>query len=99
DGKLYVFDELARLICLNAADGEQLWRFAYGRAARGSGVWADGKIYVGEVGSRFHILKPGADGCERLHAQPFLSRDGESQVEINGSPAVANGRIYFTTSE
>src|SRR5262249_12149943 len=47
----------------------------------------------------FHILKPGDKKCEALHAQFFPSPDGTTDVEINGSPAVANGRVYFATSE
>jgi outer membrane protein assembly factor BamB len=101
EGRLYVCDEVARLYCLDAATGNSLWKnaFVYGRNCMGSPVWADGKIYVGEVQSRFHILKPGADKCERLHAQFFRSPPGDlGETEINGSPAVANGRIYFSTS-
>jgi outer membrane protein assembly factor BamB len=101
EGRLYVCDEVARLYCLDAATGKPVWKtpFSYGRNCMGSPVWADGKIYVGEVQSRFHILKPGPDKCERLHAQAFRGPAGDTaEVEVNGSPAVANGRIYFSTS-
>jgi outer membrane protein assembly factor BamB len=96
DGRLYVPDLNARLHCLDVNDkGKELWRFAYGRNSFGSPVWADGKIYIGAVNSTFDILKPGATKCERLHQEYF---PGSPEVEINGSPAVANGRIYFLTS-
>jgi outer membrane protein assembly factor BamB len=101
EGRLYVCDEVARLYCLDAATGKSLWKrpFNYGRNCMGSPVWADGKIYVGEVQSRFHVLKPGPDRCERLFAQFFRSPPGDTaETEINGSPAIANGRIYFSTS-
>src|SRR6266851_226738 len=101
EGRLYVCDEGARLYCLDAATGKSLWKspFAYGRNCMGSPVWADGKIYVGEVQSRFHILKPGPDKCERLHFQFFRAPAGDpAETELSGSPAVANGRIYFSTS-
>src|SRR5207253_2037531 len=55
--------------------------------------------YIGEVSSKFHILKPGAKKCEQLHEQFFAPLEGIADVEVNGSPAVANGRIYLTTSE
>jgi outer membrane protein assembly factor BamB len=97
EGRLYVCDESAKLHCFNAADGKSLWSFKYGRNAKGAPVWADGKIYVAEVNGRFHILKPGDKRCEELHEQFFSSRDG-LDVEINGTAAVANGRVYFTTS-
>lgn len=98
-GRLYVCDDVANLFCLDAETGKQLWRYKYGRNSKGSPVWADGKIYVAEVNSKFHILQPGAKGCKELHAQFFRSPDGVAAVEVNGSPAVANGRVYFMTSE
>ena len=98
-GRLYVPDELAKLYCLDAKTGKQLWKLSYGRNARGSPVLADGKIYVGEVGSRFYILKPGDKKCEVVHEHFFTPHEGTADVEINGSPAVANGRVYFSTSD
>jgi hypothetical protein len=65
-------------------------------------VWADGKIYVSEVDSKFHILKPSRSGCESLHRYQFRSiRKGgiPAPVELHGSPAIVNGRVYFTTTE
>jgi outer membrane protein assembly factor BamB len=99
EGRLYITDDIAKLYCLDGAKGKTLWKFDYGRDARGSPVLADGKIYVGEVNSRFHILKPGPKKCEELHEFFFESPDGFTDVEINGSAAVANGRVYFSTSE
>jgi outer membrane protein assembly factor BamB len=99
DHKLYMPDDTANLYCMDGATGKTLWKYHYGRDARGSPVLADGKIYVGEVNSVFHILKPGPKKCVSLHKQVFISADGISEVEINGSPAVAHGRVYFSTSE
>jgi len=97
DGKLYISDETANLYCLDAKDGKELWSFEYGADCKGSPVWADGKIYVGAVNSTFSILKPSDKGCEELHRQKFRGKKGT--LEINGTPAVANGRVYFATSE
>ncbi len=101
DGKLYVCDDSAKMFCFDAASGKSLWRrpFKYGLLARGSGVWADGKIYIFEVNAKFHILKPDAKGCERLHEQRFPSNQPGAFVETNGTPAVVNGRIYMGTAE
>ena len=99
EGRLYMPDDGAKLYCLDAKTGEQFWKFNYGSNARGSPVFADGKIYVAEVGSRFHILQPGPKKCKRLDEEFFSSVDGVSDVELNGSPAVANGRVYFSTSD
>jgi outer membrane protein assembly factor BamB len=97
EGRLYVCDELGRMFCLDAETGKELWQFQFGRNTKGSPVWADGKIYIGEVDSKFHILKPEADSCKELASIRFRS-PGVAPVEINGSPAVANGRIYFLTN-
>jgi outer membrane protein assembly factor BamB len=98
EGRLYVADETATLLCYDAATGKQLWRHKYGRNAKGSPVLADGKLYVGEVNGKFHILKPSDKGCEELHSQFFSGANG-IDVEINGSAAVANGRVYFMTRD
>jgi outer membrane protein assembly factor BamB len=98
DGKLYVCNVVGEMSCLNAKTGEELWNYQYGNNTRGSPVWADGKIYIPELDSKFHILKPKADGCEELCSVNFRGK-GVTPVELTGSPAIANGRIYFLTSE
>jgi len=98
EGRLYICDETARMYCLDADTGKTHWSKTYGRNAKGSPVWADGKIYVAAVNSQFVILKPKAKACDILHKQTFQSETG-SDVEINGSPAVANNRVYLMTSE
>lgn len=101
DGKLYVCEDTGRLFCFDAKTGKSLWRrpYKYGRLARGSGVWADGKIYIFEVNAKFHILKPSEKGCEELHEQFFPSKQTGAFVETNGTPAISNGRIYIGTAE
>jgi outer membrane protein assembly factor BamB len=99
EGRLYIPDDGAKLFCLDAKTGDQFWKYSYGRSSRGSPVWADGKIYVGDVGSRFVILEPGDKRCKKLDEEFFPSPDGVTDVELNGSPAVANGRVFFSTSE
>lgn len=99
EGRLYITDEIGKLYCLDGKTGEQFWKFNYGRNSRGSPVLADGKIYIGEVNSKFHIIEPGAKKAKSLSSVFFPPLQGNADVEINGSPAVANGRVYFTTSE
>jgi outer membrane protein assembly factor BamB len=99
DGRLYVPDDGGMLYCFDAKTGKQLWRFKYGLVARGSPVWADGKIYIPEVNAKFHILKPEETRCRSLHSQFFPSQEGPGLVEINGSPAVADGRVFFATRD
>lgn len=99
EGLLYVCDEAGKLYCFDAdKGGEPLWEFAYGKNTKGSPVLADGKIYISEVDSKFHILKPSREGCERLSQVRFRAVEGV-QVELHGSPAVANGKVYFTTTQ
>jgi len=85
--------------CLNADTGELLWEHSIGTVGKGSPVWADGKLYVTEVNGKLHILQPGADKCESLNVQEISRDDDDHYVEIFGSPAIADGRIYFTTEE
>ena len=104
DGILYMCGEVGSLHALEASSGKELWKFQYGRNTKGSPVLADGKIYIAEVNSKFHILQPSKEGCKRLHAQLFKGKPGEDgnageDVEINGSPAIINGKIIFMTSE
>jgi outer membrane protein assembly factor BamB len=98
-GRLYVVDEGCKMFCLDAKTGAKIWSHKYGRACMGSPILADGKIYVAEVSAKFYILKPGPKKCDELHVQFFRSPDGTSVVELNGSPAAANGRVYFTTRD
>jgi outer membrane protein assembly factor BamB len=98
DGKLYVCSDSARIYCFDAATGKRLWRrpFEYGRLARGSAVWADGKLYVFNVNADFHIIKPTDKGAEDLFTIHFRSKT-PGFVETNGTPAVANGCVYLAT--
>ncbi|MBI3822007.1 MAG: PQQ-binding-like beta-propeller repeat protein, partial [Planctomycetes bacterium] len=99
DDRLYMPDDSGNLYCLDPKTGEELWKFKYGQGeTRGSPVIADGKIYVGEVASRFHILEPGPKKCKRLDKK-FFAGVGGVDVELNGTPAIANGRVYFSTSD
>lgn len=97
NGRLYVADNGARLHCLDAKTGETIWDFKYGTEAKASPVLADGKIYVGEVASRFHILEAGDKECKRLSVVEFPAGTGGENFEINGSAAVADGRVFIVT--
>lgn len=99
NGRLYVVDNSANIHCVDAETGKALWEHSIGTVGRGSPVWADGKLYATEVNGKFHILQPGADKCESLSVQEINRVDDDHYVEIFGSPAIANGRIYFTTEE
>ena len=99
-GRLYVVDNSASLVCIDAGSGKRLWKHSLGTVGKGSPVWADGKIFVSEVNGRFHIIEDGVGGGEpkTLHVEEFPSQDG-TPPEIYGSPAVAGGRVYFSTRD
>ncbi len=97
NGKLYIVDNSAWLFSLDAKTGKENWKHSLGKVARGSPIaTADGVIYVGEVNGVFHILKDAGDKCEVLDTQEFPKR-GDALDEMQGTPAVANGRVYFQT--
>jgi outer membrane protein assembly factor BamB len=99
DGRLYVCDDIARMWCLDARKGDTLWKYTYGRNAMGSAVWADGKIFVGDINAKFHILQPGDKKCTELNDHLFPSPDGISDAEVNGSPAIADGKVYISAGD
>ena len=98
DGKLYVVDNSANLLCLDAGDGTLLWERNIGTVGRGSPVAADGRIYVATVNGRFQILQPGEGECLLLDEELLSAEEGRP-LEIYGSPAVAWGCVYFTTED
>ena len=44
DGVLYVVDNSANLLALDAKTGKELWRHKLGTVGKGSPAWADGKL-------------------------------------------------------
>jgi outer membrane protein assembly factor BamB len=98
DGTLYVLDNSANLHALDASTGEEHWEFSLGTVGKSSPVLADGKLYATEVNGRFHILQPATDQATSLDVQEITHPSGR-KAEIYGSPAIAYGRIYFTTEE
>ena len=107
DGRLYVVDHSANLYAFDSKTGDQHWIHNIGTVGKGSPIWADGKIYVTEVNGHFHILSVGPSGVEvastvQLKVNESIKRSEKEKqryAEIYGSPAVANGRIFFTTEE
>ncbi len=99
DGRLYVVDNSANLSALDPETGEAFWHVETGTVGKNAPVWADGKIYVTEVNGNVSILKPSADSVEVLDRDEVKMPDDSRYAELYGSPAIAYGRIYFTTEE
>jgi outer membrane protein assembly factor BamB len=98
NGRLYVVDNGADLYALDLKTGAKLWTYNLGTVGKGSPVLADGKLYVAEVNGRFHIIEPSDKGAKELDLEMITMPEGR-HAEIYGSPAVAYGRVYFTTEE
>ena len=97
--KIYLVDNSANMHCLDAKTGEEYWVQNIGTVGKGSPVWADGKIYVSEVNGHFHILKVGPGGADVLSTVDLSVELEDRAAEIYGSPAISDGRIFFTTEE
>ena len=102
--RFYLLDSTANLAAYDHATGRELWKKNLGLAQRASPVLADGKLYVGTEGGKFYILRPKADGVDILsevtlpESKVGLYSAGTPEP-ILGSPAVANGRVYFVSTD
>ncbi len=99
DGRVYVVNNQGNLAAVEAATGDVHWELSIGTVGKASPVWADGKLYVPETNGHFAIVKPGADSAEILARHELRMPDDRRYAEFYGSPAIAYGRIYFTTEE
>jgi len=97
DGRLYHIDNSANLAAFNAKTGERLWTYNLGIAQRSSPVVADGKIYVSDLDGKFYILKLNGDEKPELIDKETFYQENGALAQINGSPSVANGRVYMLT--
>ncbi|MCG3178545.1 MAG: Outer membrane protein assembly factor BamB [Phycisphaerae bacterium] len=97
NGRLYVVDNSALMVCLDAGTGHEYWRYELGRIMKGSPVvTADGVIYVGTVDERFLILRDAGDHADLLSLKTF-SGPGGIVNDVSGGPAVLGGRVYLMT--
>ncbi len=99
DGRLYVVNNQGNLAAVEAATGDVHWELSIGTVGKSSPVWADGKLYAPETNGHFAIVRPGDDSAEILARHELRMPDGRRYAEFYGSPAIAYGRIYFTTEE
>jgi outer membrane protein assembly factor BamB len=101
-GKLYCFDIFKEPTGAKKTN-RFIWKFNFGTTSRGSPVVADNKIFISEVNAKFVIIKlEGKKVPEKSHVVQFKAPpppEGEGQVEVNSTPAIANGRVYFGTRD
>lgn len=95
DGRLYCFDDAAKLQVVDAKTGEYIGKkIGLGTIMRASPVYADGKIYALEGNGRWYILKPD----DKLGAKIMAKGRLASGVEFNASPVVSHGKVYLQSS-
>ncbi|MEE2754450.1 MAG: PQQ-binding-like beta-propeller repeat protein [Candidatus Latescibacterota bacterium] len=96
--RLYVVDNSANVHCLDSTTGKLHWKYSVGTVGKGSPILANGKLYATEVNGGFHIVDVTGDEPKTIDKKR-IERIPGVHAEIYGSPAVSNGRIYFTTEE
>ncbi len=87
DGFLLVATSYGVVACYNATDGTKYWEQEYADGIYASPVYADGKVYVMDMGGNLHVIRLGKEF--ELVAESAL---GEKAV---CAPVFANGRMYL----
>lgn len=96
DGRLYCFDDAAKLQVYDAKTGSPIGRkIGLGTIMRASPLYADGKIYALEGNGRWYILQPDEKAGAKIVKKGRL----DSGTEINASPIVSHGKLYILSSE
>jgi outer membrane protein assembly factor BamB len=93
DGRLYAFDDGAKLYIIDAATGHPIGKPVkmIGTIMRSSPVYADGKIFACTT-SAWHVFRPTKAGVQLIHKLRLSAQD-----EVSGSPIISHGRIYLPT--
>ncbi|HYJ93804.1 MAG TPA: PQQ-binding-like beta-propeller repeat protein, partial [Vicinamibacterales bacterium] len=106
DGKrLYQIDNGSMLIAYDTETGKSLWTLPLGSAQKASPVLADGKIFVGNDGGSFFIIRPGADRGEILSKVELPNSTNSccgsegTPEQLLGNAAISRGRIFFMSSD
>jgi outer membrane protein assembly factor BamB len=99
DGIAYFIDDGGKLFAFDAKDGRQYWKYNLGRVGKGSPVAADGKLYLMEVNGNIQIVPAGKSKPRALSSVRLWGLTSESEDEIFASPAIADGRVFFTTRD
>jgi outer membrane protein assembly factor BamB len=103
--RLYQIDNGSTLRAYDAENGKELWTLPLGSAQKASPVLADGKIYVGNDGGAFFIIRPGADKGEILSRVELPNSTNSccgsegTPEQVLGNAAVSRGRIFFMSSD
>jgi outer membrane protein assembly factor BamB len=93
DGRVYAFDDGAKLYIVDAATGKPIGKPVkmIGTIMRSSPVYAEGKIYACTT-SAWHVFTLTKDGAKLTHKLRLSEED-----EVTGSPIISHGRLYLPT--
>ncbi len=91
--RLYLIDDRAKLFVFDVQTGKRIAKKALGTVQRSSPIYADGKIFTCTNNGRWYTLEPTAGGVKVLHKMRIRKQSS------NGSPIVAQGRLYVPMSE
>src|SRR5688572_7277173 len=103
--RLYQIDNGSMLRAYDTASGKALWSLPLGSAQKASPVLADGKIYVGNDGGSFFVIRPQADRGEILSRVELPNSTNSccgsegTPEQVLGNAAVSRGRIFFMSSD
>ncbi|MCO8122848.1 PQQ-binding-like beta-propeller repeat protein [Stieleria sp. TO1_6] len=94
DGKLYLVDDRCKMWVFDSETGEAIVerKGFVGSRQRSALLYADGKIYVTTENGRWAIVEPTEDGFE------VLNKGRIRDTGFAGSPIVADGRLYFPST-
>jgi outer membrane protein assembly factor BamB len=93
DGRLYAFDDGAKLYIIDVATGKLVGRpiKLVGTILRASPLYADGKIYICST-SAYHVIEPTKTGARLVQRMRLSPED-----EVTGSMIASHGRLYLPT--
>jgi len=87
DGLLIIATSYGVLACYDAKDGSKYWEQEYGDGIYASPIYADGKVYVMDMGGNLHVIK--------LAKEFELVAESELGEKSVCSPVFADGKMYL----
>ncbi len=87
DGLLIIATSYGVLACYDAKDGSKYWEQEYSDGIYASPIYADGKVYVMDMGGNLHVIK--------LAKEFELVAESELGEKSVCSPVFADGKMYL----
>jgi outer membrane protein assembly factor BamB len=93
-GMIYTTDVQGRLVCIDATNGQEVWKWEYKDAQLGTPVRAGGSILVGDVGGTVHAV----DRFEGTLQWSYQPTDGTRLAGVAAAVTIDGRQVLFTTS-